>query len=66
MAEYGFSLTRIFTYKDRIYDSVLILENTGQKNAYLDVFHTAIIILYASQIYEKQVYLLRYIFTTVA
>ena len=30
MRECGFSLTRILPYKDRIYDSVLIRENTGQ------------------------------------
>ena len=30
MREYGFSLTRIFLYKDTIYDFVLIRENTGQ------------------------------------
>ena len=31
MLEYGFSLTRIFPYKDRIVDFVLIRENTGQR-----------------------------------
>ena len=31
MSEYGFSLTRIFPYKDRIEDFVLIRENAGQK-----------------------------------
>ena len=31
MREYGFSLTRIMPYKDRIYDSALIPENTGQQ-----------------------------------
>ena len=30
MREYRFSLTRVFLYKDRIYDFVLIQENTGQ------------------------------------
>ena len=30
MREYGFSLTRILPYKNRIVDSVLIRENTGQ------------------------------------
>ena len=30
MLEYGFSLTRILSYKDRICGSVLIRENTGQ------------------------------------
>ena len=30
MREYGFSLTRILPYKDKIYDSVLIRENIGQ------------------------------------
>ena len=32
MREYGFSLIRILAYKDRIYDSILIRENTGQQN----------------------------------
>ena len=31
MPEYGFSLTRIFLYKDRIYNYVLIREDTGQR-----------------------------------
>ena len=31
MSEYGFSLTRIFSYKDRVVDTVLIRENTGQR-----------------------------------
>ena len=31
MPEYGFSLTCIFRYKDRIYDYVLIRGDTGQK-----------------------------------
>ena len=31
MPEYGFSLTRIFLYKDEILDSVLIQENTRQR-----------------------------------
>ena len=30
MQEYGFSLTRILPYKDRILDSDLKWENTGQ------------------------------------
>ena len=31
MVKYGLSLTRIFPYKDSIYDSVLIQENMVQK-----------------------------------
>ena len=31
MPEYGFSLTRIFLYKDRIYDYVLTREDMGQR-----------------------------------
>ena len=31
MAEYGFSLTLIFPYKARMYDSVLIREDKGQR-----------------------------------
>ena len=30
MREYGFSLTRILPYKDKIHDFALIPENTGQ------------------------------------
>ena len=30
MREYGFLLTLIFPYKERIIDSVLVRENTGQ------------------------------------
>ena len=35
MPEYLFSLTRIFSYKDRIYDSVLMWENKGQRKPVL-------------------------------
>ena len=35
MPEYGFSLTLVFPYKDRIYDSVLIPENMGQRKSVL-------------------------------
>ena len=39
MLDYGLSLTRAFPYKDRIEDSVLIRENTGQKkNRILEYF----------------------------
>ena len=31
MPEYGFSLTRIFAYKDRNFDSVFVRKNTGQR-----------------------------------
>ena len=31
MREYGFSLTHIFPYKDRTYDSVLMRESTGKR-----------------------------------
>ena len=31
MPENEFSLTRIFWYKDRIYESLLIRENTGKR-----------------------------------
>ena len=31
MPEYGFSLTCIFPYKDKIFDSFFIQENTGQR-----------------------------------
>ena len=39
MQEYGFSLTRIFPYKDRIIDSILIRENAvRQKTRFLAYF----------------------------
>ena len=31
MPEYGFSLTHMFLYKDRVYDYFLIREDTGQR-----------------------------------
>ena len=48
MREYGFSLTRILPYKDRIYESVLIRENTGQ---YSRIFYA--VILYLRQAVQK-------------
>ena len=40
MREYKFSLTRILPYKDRILDSVLTRENTGQyKNPHSRIFY---------------------------
>ena len=42
MQEHGFSLTRIFPYKDRIKDSVLIREYTGQrKPIFWDILRNA-------------------------
>ena len=35
MSEYGFFLTRMFPYKDRIFDSVLIREYTSQRKPIL-------------------------------
>ena len=35
MSEYGFSLTRIFPYKDIIVDSIPIRENAGQRKPVL-------------------------------
>ena len=41
-AKYGFSVIRIFPYKDRSVDFVLIQENTGQwKSTYSDFFYAA-------------------------
>ena len=40
MSEYGFSMTLIFLSRDKIYDSVLIRENIGQKNPYPDLLYT--------------------------
>ena len=35
LREYGFSLTRILPYRDRIVDSVLVRENTGSMNTHI-------------------------------
>ena len=41
MPEYGFSLNRIFPYKDGIFDSVLICEYMGQrKPVFLHIFRS--------------------------
>ena len=37
MTEYGFPLTRIFLYNDRIFDFVLIRENTDQTKPDFDI-----------------------------
>ena len=39
MPEYGFSLTCIFPYNDRIEDYALILENTDQESPYYGIFY---------------------------
>ena len=39
MPEYELSLACIFPYNDRIYDSVLIPENTGGENSYSGIFY---------------------------
>ena len=42
MREYGLSLTRILAYKDKIYHSVLLRENTGQwKPVFLHILCSA-------------------------
>ena len=44
MSKYKFSLAGIFPYKTRIYDSVLIRENTGQKKTvYWHILQSAIV-----------------------
>ena len=41
MPEYGFPLTRIFPYKDKIYDYVFIREDTGQrKPVFWNILHS--------------------------
>ena len=42
MPEYEFSLTRIFPYKDRIIDYVLIQENTGKISPYSSTFYAVL------------------------
>ena len=39
MREYGFLLTRILPYKNRIIDSVLIQENMVSENQYSRIFY---------------------------
>ena len=39
MREYWYSLTRIFSYKNRILDSVLIRKNTLSENPYSRIFY---------------------------
>ena len=39
MREYGFSQTRILPYKDNIYNSVFIQENTVSGNLYSRIFY---------------------------
>ena len=39
MREYGFSLTRILPYKDRICSSVFIRENKVSENHYSHIFY---------------------------
>ena len=39
MREYGFSLTRILSYKDKIGDFVLTRENTVSENPYSRIFY---------------------------
>ena len=44
MPKYKFSLAGIFPYKTRIYDSVLIRENTGQKKTvYWHILQSAVV-----------------------
>lgn len=45
MAEYEVSLTRIFSYRDRIFDFIFIREYKGQRNPYSGVFNAVPIIL---------------------
>ena len=41
MPEYGFSLARIFPYKDRIGDFVFMWESAGQKKTRILAYFTA-------------------------
>ena len=42
MPEYGLSLTRVFVYKNKLFDSVLIRENMGQRKHNTDILHTVL------------------------
>ena len=43
MPEYGFSPTRFFLYNNKIFDSVLIQENSGQKSPYSCIYYAVTI-----------------------
>ena len=46
MLEYGFSLTRIFQHKDRIFDSVLLYGKIWvRENSYCSIFYALLNIL---------------------
>ena len=42
MPEYGLPLTRVFVYKNKLFDSVLIRENMGQRKHNTDILHTVL------------------------
>ena len=44
MPEYGFTLTRKFLHKGRIYDSLVIREYASQKTPYSNIFYTVCIL----------------------
>ena len=44
MSEYGFSLSRIFPYQDRIEDSDLVRENAYQRTFVSDTFYVVLLI----------------------
>ena len=44
MSEYGFTLTRKFLHKGRIYDSLVIREYASQKTPYSNIFYTVCIL----------------------
>ena len=42
MSEYGISFILIFSYKDKIVDSVVIYKNKVQKKLYLGIFYAVL------------------------
>ena len=58
--EYGFSLTFLFPYKDRIIDSVLMRENTGQgKPAFSHVLRNVLCVSKCQTIYGFTIFFLK-------
>ena len=59
MQEYGFSLTRILPYKDRIVNFVLIQDNAGQwKAVFLHILYSVIVLVQHIMMFECTVKIL--------
>ena len=63
MREYGFSLTRILPYKDRIYDFILRRENTGQWKPVISHILCSVFLVQTQRCIQNPVKHLRWILT---